>query len=81
MHTTPPTGPDPRDVQQLTALLDLISDFPSNEQRARYLLTCNWMRDRGALAAAHARVQGKAAAAQHYAAQAVLATAQAAGAR
>lgn len=27
-------------------------DFPSNEQRARYLLTCNWMRERGAAAAA-----------------------------
>jgi len=23
-----------------------MTNFPSNDQRARYLLTCNWMRDR-----------------------------------
>ena len=44
-------GPHPTDVAALTELLDLMVDFPSNEQRARYLLTCNWMRDRGAAAA------------------------------
>lgn len=36
----------PDDVTALTALLDLMADFPSNEQRARFLLSCNWMRDR-----------------------------------
>lgn len=44
-------GPDLEDVAQLTALLDLMADFPSNEQRARYLLTSNWLRERGAAAA------------------------------
>lgn len=46
------SGPDPRDVEALTDLLDLMSFFPSNEQRARYLLSCNWMRERGAAVAA-----------------------------
>jgi hypothetical protein len=44
-------GPDPRDVAELTRLLGLMRDFPSDEQRARYLLTSNWMRERGAEAA------------------------------
>ena len=39
------TLPDPADVEALTNLLDLMVNFPSNEQRARYLLSCNWMRD------------------------------------
>jgi hypothetical protein len=55
--------PDPQDVEQLTDLLDLMADFPSNEQRARYLLTCNWMRGRNA---AGRHVNSKAAAAAHY---------------
>ncbi len=33
------TAPDPQDVRDLTDLLDLLRDFTSNEQRARYLLT------------------------------------------
>ena len=41
-------GPALADVEALTDLLDLMENFPSNEQRARYLLTCNWMRDREA---------------------------------
>jgi len=40
------------DVAELTYLLDLMHDFDSNEQRARYLLSSNWLRDRGAIAAA-----------------------------
>lgn len=48
-------SPEPGDVATLTELLDLLTDFPSNEQRARFLLTCNWMRDRGAAAAANAQ--------------------------
>ena len=43
-------GPDPRDVEQLTYLLDLTRDF-TTEQRARYLLSSDWLRDRGAQAA------------------------------
>lgn len=39
-------GPDPADVDTLRGLLDLMADFPNNDQRARYLLTSNWMRDR-----------------------------------
>ena len=40
--------PDIDDVHALTQLLDIMANFPSNEQRARYLLTCDWMRDRDA---------------------------------
>lgn len=40
------SAPDPADVDDLRDLLDLMADFPSNDQRARFLLTCNWMRDR-----------------------------------
>lgn len=47
------TSPGPDDVAQLTDLLDLIASFESNEQRARFLLSSNWMRDRGAAAGAH----------------------------
>lgn len=47
----PADGPDPGDVEALTELLNLMADFPSNEQRARYLLSSNWLRDRGAAAA------------------------------
>jgi hypothetical protein len=39
------TGPDERDVAELTYLLDIMGNFSSNEQRARYLLSCNWMRE------------------------------------
>ena len=45
-------SPDQSDVDALRDLLDLMSDFSDNDQRARYLLSCNWMRDRGAAAAA-----------------------------
>jgi hypothetical protein len=37
--------PSPVDVTAVRELLDLMADFPDNDQRARYLLTCNWMRD------------------------------------
>lgn len=47
-------GPDPRAVAELTAVLDLLANFTSNEQRARYLLSSNFMRDHGAAAARHA---------------------------
>lgn len=46
--------PDSDDVAALRHLLDMMGNFPSNDQRARYLLTCDWMRDRGAVAAARA---------------------------
>lgn len=39
-------GPDPDDLDALRGLLDLMADFPNNDQRARYLLTSNWMRDK-----------------------------------
>ena len=42
------TGPDQGDVDQLRELLDLMVDFPSNDQRARFLLSSNWLRDRDA---------------------------------
>jgi hypothetical protein len=54
---TQTAGPDPRDVEQVTALLALMRDFPSDEQRARYLLTSNWLRERGAAAAALSAAQ------------------------
>lgn len=43
---------DQSDVDALRGLLDLMADFTDNDQRARYLLSSNWMRDRGAAAAA-----------------------------
>lgn len=46
-------APSQEDVDQLRELLDLMESFASNDQRARYLLTSNWLRDRGAAAAAH----------------------------
>ena len=39
-------GPDPADVDTLRGLLDLMADFADNDQRARYLLSSNWMRDK-----------------------------------
>jgi len=51
----PEVSPDSGDVAELTRLLDLLAEFPSNEQRARFLLTCNWMVERGAQAAANAQ--------------------------
>jgi hypothetical protein len=44
--------PDPAAVAELTEVLDLMANFESNEQRARYLLSCNWMEKWGAAAAA-----------------------------
>jgi hypothetical protein len=60
IRTTPAPGPRQRragcpeqvDVDALRELLDLLDGFRDNDQRARYLLSCNWMRDRGAVAAA-----------------------------
>lgn len=40
-----------QDVAELTALLDLMDGFSSNEQRARYLLGTTWLQNRGAAAA------------------------------
>jgi hypothetical protein len=45
---------DPRDVDQLRELLDTMAKFSSNDQRARFLLTSNWIRERGAAAQANA---------------------------
>lgn len=39
-----PPPPDQHDVDHLRELLDLMTRFPDNDQRARYLLTSNWMR-------------------------------------
>jgi hypothetical protein len=49
------TAPEPADVDALRHLLDLMADFSDNDQRARYLLSSNWMRDRGEVASRHAR--------------------------
>lgn len=48
-------GPEQADVDALRDLFDLMADFPDNDQRARYLLSSNWMRDRGDIASRHAR--------------------------
>lgn len=50
-----PAGPDPDDVTALTELLELLDGYATTEQRARYLLSSNWLRDRGAAAAARLR--------------------------
>lgn len=50
------TGPDPRDVGELRDLLDLMETFPDNDQRARYLLTCNWFVREGVSVATRAAV-------------------------
>jgi hypothetical protein len=42
------TEPNQADVDALRGLLDLMANFESNDQRARYLLSSNWMRDRDA---------------------------------
>jgi hypothetical protein len=36
--------PDQRDVDELRDLLDLMRNFPDNDQRARFLLSSNWLR-------------------------------------
>lgn len=55
MTYTPHLGPDQSDVDAVRELLDLMADFSSNDQRARYLLTCNWMLERGHAAAERLR--------------------------
>jgi hypothetical protein len=42
--STDAVGPNQADVDQLRGLLDLMANFPDNDQRARYLLSSNWMR-------------------------------------
>ena len=42
--------PDPSYVAELTALLELTEDWP-RELAARFLLSSNWLRDRGAATA------------------------------
>jgi len=44
---TPATVPEQSDVDALRDLLDLMEKFESNDERARYLLSSEWMRDRG----------------------------------
>lgn len=41
------SAPDQADVDALRGLLDLMVNFRDNDQRARYLLSSNWMRDVG----------------------------------
>jgi hypothetical protein len=48
-------APYPEDVAAVRGLLDLMADFSSNDQRARFLLSSNWLRDRGAIAAERVR--------------------------
>ncbi len=45
---TPPasSGPPQADVDALRHLLDIAATFSDNDQRARFILTSNWMRDR-----------------------------------
>lgn len=50
--------PYPEDVDQLRKLLEMFDNVdevlkqrPDNDQRARYILSSNWLRDRGAIAA------------------------------
>lgn len=52
-HSTPDRESFPKQehVDGLRYLLDLMSNFSSNDQRARYLLSSNWMRENGAEAA------------------------------
>lgn len=65
MNSMTDNSPEPRDVAALTQLLDLMENFGSNEQRARYLLSCNWMRDRDtAMFAAGRKLCEQASAAQ-----------------
>ncbi|HET9871415.1 MAG TPA: hypothetical protein VFP89_02300 [Propionibacteriaceae bacterium] len=45
--------PDPDDVAALRSILDLTVNFADNDQRARYILSSNWLRDRGAAAGRH----------------------------
>lgn len=47
--------PDQADVDALRGLLDLMVNFRDNDQRARYLLSSNWLRDRGVDAAERLR--------------------------
>jgi hypothetical protein len=41
-----PAGPPQADIDALRDLLDLTASFTDNDQRARYLLTSNWMQSR-----------------------------------
>jgi cytochrome c-type biogenesis protein CcmH/NrfG len=43
-------GPDQRDVDAVRQLLDDMDALDDNDQRARYLLSSDWMRTRGAAA-------------------------------
>jgi len=49
-------SPRPEDVAALSALLDAMASFSSNDQRARYILASDWMRDHGEAASRHARI-------------------------
>lgn len=58
----PAMFPAQSDVDALRELLDLLGNFSDNDQRARYVLSSNWLRDNGARLAAEnaamlARVQ------------------------
>lgn len=44
------TAPYQEDVDAVRELLDAMANFSGNDQRARYLLSSNWMRDRMATA-------------------------------
>ncbi len=38
------SAPEQADVDGLRHVLDLMAGFRDNDQRARYLLSCDWMR-------------------------------------
>lgn len=42
------TAPAQSDVDTLRHLLDIMCNFTSNDQRARFLLSSDWIRDRDA---------------------------------
>lgn len=49
--------PDLNEVARLAELLELLAPFPSHDQRARYLLSSNWMRDHDAAVVSNAFVK------------------------
>lgn len=57
-NALPPStpGPNQADVDVVRDLLDAMENYSDNDQRARYLLTSDWMRDRGAAASARLNI-------------------------
>lgn len=53
LHAAKVTTPRQEQIDELRGLLDLLDGFASNDQRARFLLSCNFIRDNGAELAAN----------------------------